>query len=501
MTQNKDRRHRRKGPLTPLQWVLTLSLGLVVLLITGCSVALAAGKRLPAAFRAENGALSSSMQVDSGEFHYGVYVDDISLGGLTMDQALAKVKLAQEKLIHETSVRLYYEDQEVMLPLSACEVSFDTEAVLQQAMMVGRQGEDAAQNREYVAQLPANPVKLQTTILVDPTALQATCVEFARSIECEAQDALVLGFDGSLPENERWITVPEVRGRKVDLNAMWALVDESFGSGRFDEVCVPVEYIEPSVTLESLMVDKQLIASFSSKMSRDENRITNIRLACQSINGTVLQPGEEFSFNDVVGPRTAERGYKEAGVIVGGDRLDNGLGGGICQVSGTLFNAVVMSDLEIVTRYTHSYELSYLTRGRDATVDYGRKDFVFKNNSDTPVTIAMFIDEENLGVYAQVYGYARTDGITIDIRVETLSEPDPPEGTLYEELSTLNSGETTVVKARKGVVSQSYKVYYKDGQVLREEELFRDSYPAIQAKVYYSPQDSLASVKAKYNDN
>lgn len=115
MTQNKDRRHRRKGPLTPLQWVLTLSLGLVVLLITGCSVALAAGKRLPAAFRAENGALSSSMQVDSGEFHYGVYVDDISLGGLTMDQALAKVKLAQEKLIHETSVRLYYEDQEVML--------------------------------------------------------------------------------------------------------------------------------------------------------------------------------------------------------------------------------------------------------------------------------------------------------------------------------------------------------------------------------------------------
>ena len=498
---HKDKRHRRKGPLTPLQWVLALSLGLVVLLIAGCSVALAAGKRLPAAFRAENGALSSSMQVENGEFHYGVYVDDISLGGLTMDQALAKVKLAQEKLVHETSVRLYYEDQEVMLPLSACTVSFDTEAVLEQAMMVGRQGEDAAQNREYVAQLPANPVKLQTNISVDPTALQSVCVEFARSIECEAQDALVLGFDGSLPEGERWITVPEVTGRRVDLDAMWALVDESFGSGSFDPVCMPVEYTEPAVTLDSLMVDKQLIASFSSRMSRDENRITNIRLACQSINGTVLQPGEEFSFNDVVGARTAERGYKEAGVIVGGDRLDNGLGGGICQVSGTLFNAVVMSDLEIVTRYTHSYELSYLTRGRDATVDYGRKDFVFRNSSDKPVTIAMFLDEENLEVYAQVYGYARTDGVTIDIRVETLSEPEPPEGTLYEKLSTLNSGETTVVRARRGVVSQSYKVYYKDGQVLREEALFRDSYPPIQAKVYYSPQDSLAAVKAKYNDD
>ena len=113
----------------------------------------------------------------------------------------------------------------------------------------------------------------------------------------------------------------------------------------------------------------------------------------------------------------------------------------------------------------------------------------------------MFLDEENLEVYAQVYGYARTDGVTIDIRVETLSEPEPPEGTLYEKLSTLNSGETTVVRARRGVVSQSYKVYYKDGQVLREEALFRDSYPPIQAKVYYSPQDSLAAVKAKYNDD
>lgn len=496
-----DRRHRRKRPLSAMQWVLTLTLILVLVLIAGCSAALALGLDIPSALEMnEEESLSSSMQVEETEFHYGVYVDNISLGGLTMDQALAKVKLAQEKLVHETSVRLYYADQEIRLPLGECEVTFDTETVLQQAMLVGRQGLIEAQNRAYVAQLPANPVKLSTSMMVDPTPLQKKCVDFARSVECEAQDALVLGFDGALPEGERWITVPEVSGKKVDMEKMWAMVDESFGSGSFAEVCLPLEMVNPTVTLESLMVDKQLLGACSTKMTRDDNRIINIQLACDAINGYVLQPGEEFSFNTVVGNRTKKRGYKEAGVIVGGDRLDAGIGGGICQVSGTLFNAAVRADMEIVERYTHSFELSYLGRGRDATVDYGRKDFVFKNTTDKPVTIMMFANEDTLEVGAQFYGYAREDGLTIDIRVETLRQPKPPEGIIYEKLSTLLKGETTVVKERRGVVSQSYKVYMKGETVVREEELFKDSYPPIQAKVYYSPEDSLEWVKAQFGE-
>ena len=494
----RDKRHRRREPLSALHWVLLLLLILILVLIAGCTAALALGLDIPAALETgPNDELSSSMQVTETEFHYGVYVDDISLGGLTMDQAMAKVKMAQEKKVHETGIRLYYGEQEVILPLSECAVTFDTQAVLEQAMMVGRQGLMEAQNRAYVAQLPANPVKLSTSMMVDPTALQKKCVDFAKSVECEAQEALVLGFDGALPEGQRWITVPEVTGKKVNLEEMWAMVDESLGSGSFVDVCLPVETVSPEVTLESLMTDKQLLATFSTKMSRDDNRIINIQLACESINGYVLQPGEEFSFNTVVGNRTKSRGYKEAGVIVGGDRLDAGIGGGICQVSGTLFNAAIMADMEIVTRFRHSFELSYLGRGRDATVDYGRKDFVFKNTTDQPVTIMMFANAETLEVCAQFYGYARADGVTIDIRVDTLKQPKPEDGIIYEKLSTLASGETIVVKARRGVVSQSYKVYYdKNGEVLREEELYRDEYPPIQGKVYYSPEDTLDEVMA-----
>ena len=358
------------------------------------------------------------MQVQDNQFFYGVYVDDISLGGLTMEQASAKVKMAQEKLVHETYVRLYYEDSEIKLPLSSCQVSFDTDKVLAQAFSVGRQGTESSQNKSYLAQLPANPVKLHTAITVDPAALQGDCVTFALSLEHGAQDAKILGFDGTLPQGQQWITVPEIKGLKVDFEKMWTMVDESFASGSFAAVNVPVTMIEPEVTLDQLMAQRQVVASFSTKMSSDENRITNIELACQAVNGYVLAPGATFSFNDVVGERSAKRGYKEAGVIMNGDRLDNGLGGGICQVSGTLFNAVIMSDMEIVTRFTHSYELSYLPRGRDCTVDYGHKDFVFKNNQSTPVILTMYVDKTNLQVFAQVYGQPLKDGMTIDIRVK-----------------------------------------------------------------------------------
>ena len=116
------------------------------------------------------------------------------------------------------------------------------------------------------------------------------------------------------------------------------------------------------------------------------NRSTNLRLAIKSINGTVLQPGDTFSFNGVVGERTAARGYKTAIVFEGGQSVP-GLGGGICQVSSTLFNAALMANQKIVERHYHSATISYVPLGRDATVAYGSKDFKFRNNKSVPVKI------------------------------------------------------------------------------------------------------------------
>ena len=137
----------------------------------------------------------------------------------------------------------------------------------------------------------------------------------------------------------------------------------------------------------------QTLGTCTTKFAQSNtNRNTNIQLATKACNGYVLQPGATFSFNTVVGQRTKARGYKEAGVYVNG-QTDTGVGGGICQVSSTLFNAALESNMTIVARRAHSLPVSYLPRGRDATVSWGGPEFKFKNPYDFPVMIGTYYDK------------------------------------------------------------------------------------------------------------
>ncbi|WP_068781509.1 VanW family protein [Paenibacillus sp. GM2] len=145
-------------------------------------------------------------------------------------------------------------------------------------------------------------------------------------------------------------------------------------------------------------VDTELLASLRSKQigyyityynSGNADRSYNIALAAKAIDGTVVFPGETFSFNQVVGIRTTDKGYKRAGVIVRGE-MSEGVGGGICQVSSTLFNAVDRAGLKVVQRYSHSRHVSYVPPGRDATVSWGGPDFVFDNEYNQPILIRAF---------------------------------------------------------------------------------------------------------------
>jgi len=164
-------------------------------------------------------------------------------------------------------------------------------------------------------------------------------------------------------------------------------------------------------------------------------------------------------------------------------------------VSGTLFNAVVMADLEITQRYTHSYELSYLKRGRDATVDYGAKDFCFRNNKDTPVILVMTADLDALTVTAQIYGEPLPDGQTIDIEVETTATIRPSQEVTYVSYTKQKAGTTTEVKARNGIRCTSYKIYKdKNGKEINKVKLFNDYYPPVSPKIYYNPADGNPSL-------
>ena len=152
--------------------------------------------------------------------------------------------------------------------------------------------------------------------------------------------------------------------------------------------------------LENLLF-RDLIGQCVTQIPGTENRLNNIILASASVNGLILEPGEEFSFNRIVGQRTSARGYKSAAAFSNGTTVQ-AIGGGICQVSSTLYSAIMDSSLRVTERYPHGLPVSYIPKGRDATVSWGSLDFRFLNNTDYPLRIDAEVDGRTLTVH--VYG-------------------------------------------------------------------------------------------------
>ena len=179
--------------------------------------------------------------------------------------------------------------------------------------------------------------------------------------------------------------VPEVYGYEFDLEKATLMLEQAqYG----DTIEIPFRYLLPEsegADLEAMLF-RDVLGSFKTQHTNNQNRNTNLRLACEAINGMVLAPGDTFDFNTVVGQRTAAKGYKAADAYDGGQTVQT-LGGGICQVSSTLYYCTLLADLQIVNRFPHSYISSYMDPGTDATVSWGGPHFTFRNNTNFPIRI------------------------------------------------------------------------------------------------------------------
>jgi hypothetical protein len=195
-------------------------------------------------------------------------------------------------------------------------------------------------------------------------------------------------------------------GADIDIADAIALLAEAMSG---EAVAIYIEYVYPDVTreyLESLLF-RDLIGECVTHIDGTAHRLNNIVLASAAINGMILEPQEEFSFNQVVGRRTAERGYMPGPAFIGG-RIVQALGGGICQVSSTIYSAIMDTDILVTERYAHSMRVAYLPRGRDATVSWGSLDFRFVNNTGFPLRIEVEVDGRNLTarVFGTLYEYS-----------------------------------------------------------------------------------------------
>ena len=263
-----------------------------------------------------------------------------------------------------------------------------------------------------------------------------------------------------------------VTGVSFDLNAAKRAYDNADPG---DKISIDLILTEPEITKEmvkALLFRDCLATKTTTMYSSSYNRLNNITLASAAINGLVLNPGEEFSFNGTVGERTSAKGYKSAGAYVGGETVEQ-IGGGICQVSSTIYYCVLKSDLEVTDRSCHMFSVAYLPLGMDATVNWGTVDFCFKNDQDYPVRIDAEVVDRELTV--SIWGTKLDDSyIELDYKlINTI-----PYEEIEKEDESIPEGETKIkTSGHLGYVADCYKYHYDgNGNLIEVEYVDRSTY-------------------------
>lgn len=253
-----------------------------------------------------------------------------------------------------------------------------------------------------------------------------------------------------------------------------------------EEYRIPLKITPASKTINDIGTEAfpYEISTFSTRYdASNTNRSQNLAIATGKINGTVLMPGEEFSFNQVVGKRTIEAGYKDAKIYQDGKVVD-GLAGGICQISSTLYNAVIKANLEIIERRNHSFTTSYVTAGRDATVVYGVIDFKFKNTRTYPIKIEGSVGS-GIATF-NIHGIKEETEYSVDLApVVTASIP---YSTQYIQDASLMPGQQVPVQnGGNGCKVTTYKETRLDGKLVSKEIISTDTYQPMKAIIRVGP--------------
>lgn len=280
-------------------------------------------------------------------------------------------------------------------------------------------------------------------------------------------------------------------GRTLNQEALAESLRQAVESGNFNTV-IEAEFTEQPPERDSRQAKEQyqVIGTFTTKTTDNKNRNQNIKLAVDAIDGTVLKPGQEFSFNLATGNRTSEKGYQPAGAYKNGILIEEP-GGGVCQVSTTLYHAIIQSGYRTTERNAHSFAPSYVEKGQDAMVSfdgYAGPDLKFINTGKASVVLRAAFSNRELKM--SIVGLPLLDeGVEVSIRSEKVRDVEPGEAS-YVENTTLPYGtEKTVDAASNGSVWKSYRVLKKNGEVVEEQPLHNSRYKAKTAVIQRNTTD------------
>lgn len=414
--------------------------------------------------------------VQSELFHEGITINGIPMGGLSYEDGLARVEAYDAEQMEQFTAVIRVEDREWAedVPVTA-----NTLEVVNEAYALGRSGtleEDYAQ----INSIAQGGAQYETKYSADPSALHTLASGISAQVDVEAVDATVSDFD---VKKKTFTFSEEQSGRKLDVERLLSDLETAIATEAYPiQITGQMVTVEPAVTKAELEVSNKLLATFTTKTTKNAARNKNIELCSAAIDGSVILPGETFSINDTTGKRSVEKGYQEAGAILNG-RLVPEPGGGVCQVSTTLFNAAVRAGFEIVERNNHSYPIDYVEKGHDAMIDYPNKDLKFTNISTGPVYLVAYFADRTLTI--EFYGTPILEnGIEVTMRTE-ITEEIPMPAAIYEpDPNEVQGTEIEDRKGRTGYRMLTYIEYNKGGAVV-ETKTYKSSYSAIAPVIKY----------------
>lgn len=418
----------------------------------------------------------------------GITVQDVNLGGMTKEEAKNKLNETFNDAIGKKKLPISIGDKQYELIYSDIMPKYDIDAIVEKAYNFGR---DNGILKKYMIIKNGDNKKTEISLefSYSEEKLKEYEVKLQKDVTQAAKDASI-NVDGN-----NIIVKPETEGKTINLETLDQELKENI-NGEIDsdsKVTVEVETAKPRVTKEALSKIKGVMGTFSTNYSTSApGRCNNIEIATKALNGTIVMPGETFSFNDVVGPRTVERGYQEAGTYVG-NKVEPGIGGGICQVSTTLYRAAMKANLRSTERTNHSMVVGYAQPGLDATVSYGYLDYKFKNVYDFPI----YIKGTTAGkvVTYTIYGdSAALNGKTYDMANEIL-ETIPPETKIVPDNTLPVGKEEKDGNGMTGYKVRSYQITYENGVEVKRDIIGTDSYASVGIIVRQGTQSGASSTQ------
>ena len=442
-----------------------------------------------------------------GVFLEGITINGVNVSGMTRKEAQSAVQAELDAAL--SSVNITVRHGTALWVLTAADMAPVTtlSEVLDEAILLGKTG-TLLQNNALADEVRETGRSFSAVLVPDHETLMARlCAIGAAGDTAPVEPSAIPVTAAASPA----FTYAEgADGYMLNQEALFEEILALMAQGQYSATLTPdLEYVPPTRTVEELKLVTQFRSEFQtsfggSRAARNEKRVGNIQKAATLLNGAKVEPGEEFNFNAFIGPRTEEGGWPLAPGIVSGERYEDQAGGGICQVSTTLYNAllragasmqrgstleeILAQDVEgisITERRHHSWPSSYVDKGLDSTVTgtvESGKSLNFVNNTGAPLYIFAYCDQEEYTMTVHIYGEPLPEGVTYEVRGVVDEELSPGEPIVTEEPTWPTGYEEITVTARSGYKVTAYRDLYRNGVLESTETLYSETYNAVTQK-------------------